>query len=270
MAKVQKFYEMNRGKMYFGPYRAGTNIPAYLDWVGNAPAVSLNIERQFQDHFASYDEDRSKDFSIDLNTNITGTFTTDTISPDNLAKAFGDGSTAKVTQAAITGHTEAFTVEKPGVFLRLGVTEDNGVGYRNLSNVVITKDNAGSPVTLVNRVDYQVEANTGLIEILEGGAVQAGDEISVTADVEASTFTRIITKNTSFRGAWQFVTKNKSDDNAKNQRIYYAPCAVIRPTGDIALVTENEYAQLTFTISFEKQPGHELLYVDDRPFTLTA
>lgn len=264
MAKVQDFYEVSRGEMFLGPYRAGTHVPAYLDWVGNAPAVSLNIERQVQDHFASYDTDRHKDYSVETMTNLTGTFTTDTISPDNLAKAFGDGSTAKITQAAITGHTESFTVAKQGVFLRLGVTEENDTGYRNLSNVAITTDNGGTPVTLVNHVDYEVRADTGLIEILEGGAVQEGDEISVTADVAAATFTRIITKTVSFRGAFQFVTKNKNQNG--NQRIYYAPCAVIRPTGDISLVTENEFAQLTFTISFEKLAGKELMYLDDKPF----
>lgn len=264
MAKVEDFYEMSRGEMYFGPYRAGTNVPAFLDWVGNAPAVALNIERQVQDHFASYDTDRHKDFSIETMTNLTGTFTTDTISPANLAKAFGDGTLSTVTQAAVTGHTESFTIEKQGVFLRLGVTEENGTGYRNLSNVVLTKDNNGSPVTLVNHVDYEVRADTGLIEILEGGAVEAGDVVSATADVAAATFTRMITKTASFRGAWQFVTKNKNKNG--NQRIFYAPCVVIRPTGDISLITENEFAQLTFTISFEKQAGKELLYVDDKPF----
>lgn len=264
MAKIQKFYEMPRGEVLLGPYRAGTQLPAYLEWVGNAPNMSLNIEREVQDHYAAYDEDRHKDFSIETMTNLTGTLTTDTISPQNLARAFGDGKTNTVTQAAITGHSEVFTVEKQGIFLRLGVTEDNGTGYRNISNVVITKDNAGTPVTLVNRVDYEVRGDTGLIEILEDGAIEAGDVITITADIAGSTFTRIITASTSFKGAFQFNTKNKNESG--RQRTYYAPCAVLRPSGDIALVAENEFATLTWNISFEKVPGKELMYLDDQPF----
>lgn len=262
MARVQDFYEIQRGELFLGPYAAGTTRPAYLDWVGNAPAVNLNIERDVQDHYASYDRDRNKDFSVETMTNLTGTLTTDTISPENLAKAFGDGSTNTVTQTAITGHTETFTVAKQGVFLQVGLSDQNDAGYRNISNVVITKDSGGSTVTFVEHVDFEVRADSGLIEILEGGAIEAGDVISVSSDVAASTFTRIITKTASFRGAFRFVSKNKTGQD----KDYFAPCAVLRPTGDITLVTENEFAQLTFNISFEKLIGKPLMFLDNKPF----
>lgn len=265
MAKITDFYEIQRGEVHLGPYAVGTQRPAYFDWVGNAPAVSLNIEREVQDHYASYDRDRNKDFSVETMTNLTGTLTTDTISPANLAKAFGDGTSnsSTVTQTAITGHTETFTVAKQGVFLQIGLSEQNDAGYRNISNVVITKDDGGSTVTFEQFVDYDVRADSGMIEVLEGGAIEAGDVISVTSDVAASTFTRVITQTASFRGAFKFITLNRTGQD----KVYFAPRVVLRPSGDINLITENEFAQLTFNLSFEKVPGKPLMYVDNKPFT---
>ncbi|RWR13828.1 phage tail tube protein [Paenirhodobacter populi] len=259
MAKIQDFYEIQRGKLMLGEYATGTTRPKHFEWGGNFPTVSLNIEREVQDHYASYDEDRNKDFSIETMTNMTGSLMTDTISPQNMAKWFGDGSVSTVTQAAVTGHTETVTIEKQGIHIKVGVTDDNPAGYRNLENLVITKD-AGA-VTLVAYVDYELDDN-GLIEILEGGAIEAGDTIEITTDIAAGTFNRIISKTASFRGAFQFITKNKAGRN----KVYYAPCAVIRPSGDFTLVTESEFAQLSFTISFEKLIGKPLMFVDDKPF----
>lgn len=260
MARVESYYELQRGELLLGLYEPGTRIATSFDWVGDVSVLGMNIEKNVIENFASYEADRSKNFSVETMTNINGSFTTKTISMENLARAFGQNSLSEITQSATTAASENFTVRKAGARLQLGVSEGTPMGVRGVENVVLTRTVGGA---LVEGTDYEVDAENGMVLLNDEGSVIVGDVLTATYDVAASTFERIIPRTSSVRCAMRFITKNRTGQ----QKIYFAPCVVIRPTGDITMITEDNLAELQFTISVEKLIGMELMYVDGKPFT---
>ena len=159
------------------------------------------------------------------------------------------------------GVNENFTVRKPGDRVQLGVSQAVPMGVRGVENVVLTRSVGGA---LTEGVDYEVDAENGMVVLNDEGSVAAGDVITATYDVAASTFERIISRTASVRCAFKFITKNLTGQ----QKVYFAPCVVLRPSGDITMITEDNLAELQFTLSVEKLPGLELMYVDGKPFTI--
>lgn len=261
MARVEKYYELQRGEALVGLYEPGTMIASVYDWLGDVSSLGMNIEKNVIENFASYEADRSKNFSIETMTNINGTLTTKTISMENLARAFGQGSLSEITQATATGRTESFTVRKPGDRIQLGVSQAVPMGVRGVEDVVLTRSLGGA---LIEGVDYEVDADNGMVVLNDDGSAIAGDVITATYDVAASTFERIISRTASVRCAFKFITKNLTGQ----QKVYFVPCVVLRPSGDITMITEDNLAVLQLTLSVEKLPGMELMYVDGKPFTI--
>ena len=86
-------------------------------------------------------------------------------------------SAADVTQNSATGLTASFSsvAYRRGYFLNKEKT----------SNVVVK--NASNTITYVQDVDYAVDADAGVIELIDGGSIAEGVTINVTFDCAATT-----------------------------------------------------------------------------------
>lgn len=239
-------YTLGTGRLYFARKDPITGVLGGERYIGNTPEFSVTNEEERLEHRSSDRPGRPKDKSITLQTNRTATFTTDNISPSNLALFFfGTAEALTVAAATVTGETIG-AVEK-GMFYQLGHTAANPSGARNIvfpgtGATVFSVNKTGSP--LVAGVDYLLDAARGRVEILETSAtVEEGDELTVAYSVAASNRTRIISGSSAIEGSLRYVGDNSEGDNHD----YYMASVSLSPNGDYALKAE-EWQTIPFTV----------------------
>ena len=93
---------LGRGRLYFAPFLPGTQTPqAARLYLGNTPGCNLSGSVEKLDHYTADTRVRSKDRSITIEANYSGSLTTDNISLDNLAYFFlGEKSTVTAIAAS--------------------------------------------------------------------------------------------------------------------------------------------------------------------------
>ncbi len=238
----QKNYTYGRYRIYFDPFLPGTKTRTGQRYFGNTPELNMTVESENLDHFDADNGVRVKDDSMLLELNRTGSFTTDHISPDNLAMFFL-GSASTVTQASVTGQQYDINAVKKGRRYQIGLSASAPSGVRGITNVVVTSNPAGT--TYVNGTDYTVNLQNGGLVILEGGAIAENSNIRVTYDVSATSYNRVVTaENGEIYGALFFESTNPKGEKLD----FYIPYALVRPDGDFALKSD-EWQTLSF--SFE-------------------
>ena len=80
---------LGRGKMYFAPYFPNTQTGGTKGYFGNTPELTMAVATTKLDHYSSEQGLKVKDRSVQLQADLTLTFSTDNISPANLALWFG-------------------------------------------------------------------------------------------------------------------------------------------------------------------------------------
>jgi hypothetical protein len=230
-------------------------------YVGNTPEFAINFEETTLDHYSSDFGIKEKDESVTLEVNRTGNFTTDRVSPSNLA-LFLLGSASALTQAALATQTETFAGAGVflGAYLQVGKSASNIVGVRGITVTSVT--DVGAVTTYTEGTDYRVIGQSGMIEVLESGTIVEGDDLVVNYDIEAQTRNRIISGNTPFDGALQYIEANPVGEN----RVILMPRVRLRANGDFALKTD-EWQALPFSVEILKLPNYEAVYVDGEPYT---
>ena len=250
-------YTLGRGKLYFSPFRPGTTNPAGFRYIGNTPSLSYTATVEKLDHYNSDAGVRVKDRSVVLSADFAVSFTTDNISPENVAMFFLNESAETVSQAAATGQTETITVGHLGRHYALGVSDATPAGVQNISGVSVLN----GATALEDEVDYVVSQTDGTIRFVEGGAVSAGDTITVNYGVEAGTYSRVISGSRAGRGALRFVSENPEGDDY----VDYIPCVELTPDGDYELKGD-DWQTLSFSGSIEKLAERAAIYRTGRDY----
>lgn len=261
-----KNYTLGRGKLFFDPYPLGASITAATQgegerYFGNTPELAFTTSTENLDHFDSDAGVKTKDDSVQLSTNRTGSFTTDNIVGDNIALLVG-GESATVIQASAAAVVDLFTIKK-GRFYQLGAGETNPSGVRMVSNVVVKSGVAfADTVTAVG--NYEVDEVLGRLYIESDAAdLDDADDIEVTFDVAASSREQVVSSSNSIYGALRFVADNPKGAN----RDYFFPYVKLAPDGDYSLKGD-EWQQIGFTLEIlKKASNYEAVYVDGRAFT---
>lgn len=258
----QMNYTLGRGELYFNKFKPNSQVGIGERYFGNTPEVNTNVESENLDHFNSDRGVREKDASVVLQTNRTGSFITDHISPENIA-LFYLGSVSALTVTAATGEEDEFDDVTPGLFYQLGASPTNPTGARNVSNVVVT-DDAASPATFTAGTDYMVNPELGRVEVLVGGGITKGTNLKVTYDVAASTREVVISGSQAVEGSLRYVSQNPVGE----QIDYFWPWVKITPNGDFALKGD-EWQQIPFSIEILRRQGYEAVYASKRPAPVT-
>lgn len=262
MAPYTQNYTLGRGKVYFARFLDPV-LQTIGPWfyIGNTPEFNLTIEIEELPHYSSDEGIREKDDSVPLEVTRTGTMTTDSISPRNVALFFF-GTESTVTVAAATGSTETFTDIKVGngYMYQIGQTAQNPVGIRGID--ATTFEALKTATELVAGTDYELDADVGTIHFLAGGpaALADGDDIAITYDVRSSSRPRVISGTTPVEGAMRYVAHNPKGKDFD----YMMPYIKVSPNGDYALKGD-EWQQIPFTVEALKPRLGEAIYVDGRP-----
>jgi hypothetical protein len=245
-----KDYTLGKGEVYFDN---GTG-ERYL---GNTTVFNVTVESETLDHFDSDEGIRVKDDSTILEVNRTGTITTDNISIENVA-LFLMGDMSTVTQAATPVVDEEIDGVLEGRFYQLGKTTNNPQGVRGVT--AVTVEIAPSTLAVLN-TDYTLDAAMGRIYIVEGGAIDDGDDLLVSYTPVANSRQRVATNNNaSLSGALRFIAKNPKGTS----RDWYMPQVTLRPEGDFALKGD-DWIAMNFAVEIGAPSGQSAIYVDGRP-----
>ncbi|MDP4074202.1 hypothetical protein [Acidovorax sp. A1169] len=250
-------YTIPRGRAYFNPEDANGVLTGEIAF-GNCPEVTVTIETEKAEHFSSMTGLREKDASVVVQIDRTGSLVCDNMSASNFA-LWMSGTREVVTQSAVAVTAELRAVI-PGRFYQLGSTAGNPLGVRNVTGVTV-KNEAGA-VTYDAGEDYNVDLETGRIQIIEGGAITAGN-VNFGYTPVASTFERVKTGSASeIRGALRIV----SDNATGGERDFYMPKVTLTPDGDLPIIAEGtDFVQLSFGLEVLKPANAEAIYADGRP-----
>lgn len=255
----QPNYTLGRGELYFDKFKSGTQTGEGERYFGNTPAIAWNVQADNLDHYSSDAGVKEKDMSIALQTNRTGSFTTDNIDQESVA-LWWFGSKQALTVASAVGSTASFDAVKTGYFYQLGASATNPMGDQLVTNVVVKDDVTPTPATFVEGTDYNVNLALGRIEVLEGGAIVDGTtNLRITYDVAASTRDQVLSGSTPIEGALRFIAYNPQGDNID----YFFPYVKITPNGDFTLKGDN-WQEIPFTIEILKKTGYEAMYSSKR------
>lgn len=251
-----KNYVLGRGKVYFDPHAEGTTTGTGERYLGNTTEFNLSIESETLDHFDSDEGVRSKDKSVILELNRSGSLTTDNISEENVA-LFVLGEVQTVIQAgtAVTG--EALGAVIPDRYYQLGQDAANPQGVRDVTAVTVTF----GATTAVLGTDYELDTTLARVHFLEGGLADGATAATVSYTPTANTRQRVVTSGAAtIQGSLRYVAYNA----AGRQKDVYAPLVSLQPTGDLALKGD-DWQNMSFSVEIGQLPGMAALYIDGRP-----
>jgi len=257
MAQESQNYTLGRGKVSFSRFKTGTRTPIGFKYIGNTPEFSLTIESENLDHFSSDEGIREKDDSVPLEVTRTGSLTTDSIRPDNIAYFFF-GTKEIVTQLAVAAADEVFTDVEVGTQLKLGVTASNPAGYFGIDAETLTVMIGAVPAVL--GTDYTVNSKLGTVTLLEGGTIVNGDDVTINFAVLPSTRDRVISGSTPVEGAMLYEALNPKGTNYH----YYLPYVKVTPNGDYNLKGD-EWQTLPLSIEVLKPEVGEAILMNGDP-----
>lgn len=254
---VQNQYLIPRGRVYFDPYDANEELTGEIP-LGNCPGITVSISSEKSEHYSSEAGLREKDGAWVIQVDRTGSITCDNFSPKNAALWLSGTHEAKTqTAVAVTGEVRSVI---PGRQYQLGATSANPLGVRNVTGVTV-KDTPET-TTYVAGTDYNVDLETGRVQIIEGGAIVAGNVHFGYTPVAAAFESVKSGAVAELQGALRVVSSNAAGGN----RDWYLPKVTLAPEGDLALIAEGtDVVQMTFGLEVLKPANAEAIYVDGRP-----
>lgn len=152
-----------------------------FDFTGNVTALEISADVTKAELFSSTERSAPKIAEAITRVGFTLNATCSEYTLRNLEK-FLLGTANDKDQPVGVGTTVA--IDGEGVFP--GRYYDTG--SRKITNVVVTRD--GSDIAVLN-TDYLVNSEFGLIKVVEGGAIQAGDDLSIQFDRPAATIKQV-------------------------------------------------------------------------------
>lgn len=256
---VKNDYLIARGRVYFDPFDASENRTGEIA-LGNCPGVTINIETEEAEHYSSEAGMREKDGSWVIEVKRTGSLTCDNFSPAN--SALWLSGTHEVKSQAATPVTGENRVVKKGRIYQLGATTANPLGVRNVTGVAVWST-GGSPAALTAGTDYNVDTETGRVQILAGGAIDDDDTVEFRYTPVAGTYEAVKSgASAKLYGALRIVSDNATGGN----RDWYFPKVTLLPSGELPLVAEGtDVVTMEFGLEVLKSANAEAIYVNGRP-----
>ncbi|MGX7874464.1 phage tail tube protein [Mesorhizobium sp. ORM6] len=247
-----------RGKAIFAAYLPGTQTPGPFREMGNCPEFTLTRNAETLPHYGSQGGLKQLDEEIPIDSTLNGTLSTDDMKAENVSY-WWMGDVTTVSAVALTDQTETFLLAKAGDIIQLGRTTANPTGARKLTNVECTDGAAVTPATFVLGVDYELEADLGIITILVDQA-----KFVVNYDTTVSTRKQIAAGVKAVEGEMKFISYNPFGEQSD---VTIPRCRLI-PNGDLALVSDPAspaWQTMGLNISGLKKGNMAVAYRDGRP-----
>lgn len=250
---------LGAGRVYFDEKDANGNLTGER-YLAETPDFSLTIESEKLEEYSSDGPTAEKLLDITKSVNRKGACTVKDISGENLAMfIMGDlGSLNTSAAPVLADPVNGGQAVKADRWYQLGVDATHPAGLRGLTGVVI-KDGA---TDLVLGDDYTLDAETGRIQVVSGGAA-VGKVLTADFNTTAVSWESITSNDLGAKtGAVRWVSDNTSGEN----RDAYLPDVVMSPSGDFQWKSRDTVQTLGFEIGIQKpSDGRAAVYIDGRP-----
>lgn len=270
MAGPGKEYVIGKGRLYFAAFTQGSKTSASGErYLGNSPELTQTREQETLDHIDADEGLNVKDESIIISNGIAGSFTLDSIEPENIAMWFGGFADRSAVLAGLAIVDKDFVAYR-GRHFQIGVTAEHPSGARKINNVKVAIVVPGAtpedpPVItdlpeLDGNVDIDLERGRLYIEP-DAPDIDNADVLRVTYDQEATTRTVVIAKGDQVRGQLRFESTNP----VGTRNDYFWPYVTITANGDYALKGD-EWQTMSFNYEVLKLDNTtERVYIDTYP-----
>lgn len=249
---------LGRGEVHFAKFKPGTQIPDGYRYLGNTPEFNLSVQSEQLAHYSMDRGQKTKDKSVTLQTDHTGTFTCDNISLDNLALFFM-GSKETVAQASAANVTETLEGITQGLSYQIGVTDASPLGSRKVTINTI----AVGATPLVAGTDYTLDSDRGVITFIEGGTVAIdGSDVDLDVALAATSYDRVISGKDQIEGSIMYLAYNAEGDDLDYRMLHVR----IAPNGDLPLKGD-DWMSTPFTVEILTPVGKEAIYLNGQPYT---
>lgn len=246
-------YVLGRGTLYFEPFAPGTYVGDGEQYFGNTPSLVFKTQRVTRARQGSENGRLVTLDSLLISEGASGEFSTDNIKAHLLAWWYGaEASGIAAPQAAIVS---TITVKR-GRYYQLGVTEENPMGRRNLSNAVVVRQGEVTPIAEAG--NFSLSEADGRIYITPTSTIADGTTIVVsavgtTSEVIYKPSGKIVTGALRFSGDTAYGVGND----------YYFPLVELSAAADIA-AKGDVFQEIRFTFNARKRKGRELFYFAHR------
>jgi hypothetical protein len=256
-----KVYLVGRGSVFFASFLPGTQTPDGELNMGNCPDFKFSVKQTSLDQYSSENGIKILTDSVPIQTEYTGSFTTESITNDVVAALFLGTSDVVVTGAA-TGVTETLAGVKQDRTYQIGTTAAAPQGLRDIASLVVKV----GATTKTPDVDYSADLSLARLYVIPGAGIANGASLGLTYNVAASTRNRVINGNAPAEGALRFVSGNVGSfatPGAYVQRDFFAPWVKLTPNGDFTLISDT-WQQISFDVEILTKPGYAAVYADGR------
>ena len=246
-------YTVPRGRAYWDPIEGGQyqgEVP-----FGTAPEFTFSVEISKAEHKSSETAETAIDKTKTTSVSRTGKVTVDNIANSNVILYLG--ADAKQVTIDDTPVADKKLIARPGRIYQLGTTPDNPLGIKNITDFSAKAEDGTT--ALGEGADFNIDLKNARLQILAGGLVMDGDEISVSYTPTAGKRLVISTGGEiSKEGALRIVPDNADGPN----RDWYFPKVTLSPDGDFALInTEDDFMAIDFSIDILKPANGSAVYV---------
>ncbi len=228
------------GRLYFQLMNAaGAFLSSTEVYLGDSPGFTLTVSNENLEDWSSDGPIATKD--VDVATRVDRAFALQTkdISFQNMA-LFLIGSRSTISQSATPVEAEPHNAVSPGGYIQLGATASNPIGVRNVGSVVV-EDDDGTPVTFVLGEDYELDAGTGRIRIIEGGLIAAGTNLRIDYTPVAVEFEQVTSDDLGAKyGRLRYI----EDATFGPGRDLVASFVQLKPTGELAMKSREAVQQV--------------------------
>lgn len=271
-----KNYVLANGRIEFNlfPVENGVEQKAKAKgfrYFGASTELNLTQENETLEHKSTECGFNVTDEEIITSSSLTGSFTLDNISTENLALFFA-GEVSNQVQFQSEDRKEVIKLY-PSFGYRLGVDvyNPNGVFDATVTKIELFADeesakSGNSPTdTLVVDIDYEFEPEMAYLMIGDRDTTKKvsvdGTWAVVSYDLKDSKRDVVISKNQSIVGSLLFRGCNAKGEN----RQYFLPKVRLSANGDFALKGGEEWSTLGFNLTALQEDGSAMLYINGQP-----
>lgn len=246
---------IGKGEVYFDQFVAGTKVGKGELYFGNTPSFTVSRGVTSLQQYVSYQGQKVEVEGVETLDTQSLSFTTDNISIENMAAAYGVAIDA-TAQASGGPITESFVAKKDGWY-QLGMSQ-RPPGLRSVTGVLVKK--AAVTIALLN--NYEVDAALGRVHVLiDAVAIAADDTIDITFSWSGVARSVVISGRRNLFGSMRFLSNAPKGPKYN----WFFPFVRLKGAGSIDLKSD-EWQQIGFTADvFKRDPATEYTYMEKIP-----
>jgi hypothetical protein len=252
---------LGRGEVFVADLKTD-GTPKGFRHVGNVPSISVGTSIETKEHFSSMSGLKAQDLQVVLSDSRSITLQLEELNHQNLAIAFS-GETATETNSGYAGFSEHLMVDDGELLAGHWYEIKNAAGLRAVDvdgTKLTVKTNEGPPNTLVEGVDYDLDAKFGKIfmradstDVTDAVALEVGLLVTLTADSSAVQTSNLVKGLTSVpvAKAVKIIIENAASGEKTEVQFHKVR---LKANGDMSLISD-EWQVLPLEGAIEENTG---------------